>query len=341
MINFRFHIVSLTAVLLALGIGLVLGTTFLDSATIDVLNNQLTDLEDNLDNAQQRNAEQQTRLDGLEQESETLEEQIGERLFTGQLSDQPVLIVAPRGIDEATVQQAGTALRQAGADLVGTWWLTERLVLDDDTEVADLGDALELSTDDVDRLRSNLAGQLGDVLFAASDADGDAGGETQDPPADPGQDGPAEPALAARLREGGFLDYQLPEGADGDVVALPPSGLRIVVVSGPDADLAPGDALLPVLIDLAQDRAVPVVATEPSLTQDDEDAPEPQPSLVVEIREDEDLSGRISTVDDVDRLSGVVATVLAVADADPGGPRIGHYGLGEGTRLLPPPEEEG
>ena len=30
MVNFRFHIVSLTAVLLALGLGLLLGTTFLD-----------------------------------------------------------------------------------------------------------------------------------------------------------------------------------------------------------------------------------------------------------------------------------------------------------------------
>ena len=32
MINFRFHLVSLTAVFLALGVGLLLGTTFLDDA---------------------------------------------------------------------------------------------------------------------------------------------------------------------------------------------------------------------------------------------------------------------------------------------------------------------
>ncbi len=49
MINFRYHIVSLIAVFLALGIGLVLGTTFLDDATIDGLERQLDGLENDLD----------------------------------------------------------------------------------------------------------------------------------------------------------------------------------------------------------------------------------------------------------------------------------------------------
>src|ERR671918_510521 len=56
MINFRFHIVSLTAVLLALGIGLVLGTTFLDDATVDELKDQLEGLESDLNREGRRNA---------------------------------------------------------------------------------------------------------------------------------------------------------------------------------------------------------------------------------------------------------------------------------------------
>ena len=35
MINLRYHIVSITAVFLALGIGLTLGSTFLDRVTVD------------------------------------------------------------------------------------------------------------------------------------------------------------------------------------------------------------------------------------------------------------------------------------------------------------------
>ena len=41
MINLRYHIVSLIAVFLALGIGVAMGSTFLDRATVDNLNGQL------------------------------------------------------------------------------------------------------------------------------------------------------------------------------------------------------------------------------------------------------------------------------------------------------------
>lgn len=339
MISFRFHIVSLTAVLLALGIGLVLGTTFLDDATVNTLENQLSDLERSLDAAGERNARQQQQLDSYEQEATGLEEQLGERLFTRQLAEVPVLVVATRGVDEDQVGDAARALRQADANLLGTWWLTDRLTLDDEDEVADLGDALQLSTDDVDRLRDNVAGQLGDVLFAASDPGG--GGEVQGIARAPAQTPEGEPAVVARLREAGFIDYQLPEDADGDVIVLPASGLRMVFVGGPEADVPPEQAVLPILIELAEGGPVPVVAAEPSIDETrDED--EPAPNLVVDIREDDDLSERVSTVDDLDRVSGLIATVLAVADADadPGPPTIGHYGLGDGTRLLPAAPED-
>ena len=132
----------------------------------------------------------------------------------------------------------------------------------------------------------------------------------------------------------------MPEGAEGDVIVLPASGLRIVFVGGPGADLSPDEIVLPILVELAQDGPVPAVAVEPSI-EPSSDGEDPPPSLVVDIREDDDLAHRVSTVDDLDRVSGVIATVLAVvdADADPGPPVVGHYGLGDGTRLLPPPPE--
>src|SRR4029453_16001187 len=69
MINFRFHIVSLTAVLLALGIGLVLGTTFLDDALEQTLKKQLNDLEASLASARQRNDELTRQLKAYQEES--------------------------------------------------------------------------------------------------------------------------------------------------------------------------------------------------------------------------------------------------------------------------------
>lgn len=348
MVNFRFHIVSLTAVLLALGLGLLLGTTFLDDATVELLRNQLEDLEHDVDNARQRNAELEQRLGELEEEAATLDEQIGERLFADQLAGAPVLVVATRGIDEATIEGVVTALGQSDADLVGVWWLAEKLRLDDDGQVADLAEALGLSTDNAARLRNHLAVRIADVLYGAADAvdagvpAGTAGtGGPGQASAAPGQAAPAEPEALARLREAGFVEYELAEDDGGDVIRLPASGLRIVVVSGPGAALAPDEVLEPVLSELTSDGPMPVVVTQPSPDPGaEEDGDETAASLVETIRDDEELAERVSTVDDLDRVSGTVAMVLATVDARPGEPLIGHYGLGDATRLLPPPEGE-
>jgi hypothetical protein len=336
MINFRFHIVSLTAVLLALGIGLMLGTTFLDTATVDYLNRQLEDLEGRLADVRRDNEQLNQRLDTDSDEQAAFNEQIGARLFRGQLTDVPVLVITTQGVDAERVGRVTDALTDAGADYLGTWWLSERLRLDDENEVSDLGEALELTTTDAERLRENLASQLGDVLFAATDAPAAPAAGAPAPPE------PTEPPIVARLREGGFVEYERPEGVDDRTIALPPGGVRVVVVSGSDAGVPPGQVVVPVLIDLSNGGPVPAVAVEPSIVPPEEgdDDAEPPESLVVDVREDSDLKERISTVDDLDRVSGLAATVLAVADADPADPTIGHYGLGDGAQLLPPPPEE-
>jgi hypothetical protein len=344
MINFRYHLVSLTAVFLALGVGLLLGTTFLDDALEDQLKSDLEELEHDLDRAGERNSELRRQLDTFEEEAGGLDEQLGARLFDGQLLGQPVLVVASRGIDDGLVERVTTALDQADADVMGTWWLTDRLLLDDDDEVAQLAEALDLSTDDAGRLRNSLAAQLADVLYGAIDlpATSDAAGAGAAVATGQAQQAaPAEPELLARLREAEFVDYDVPDGG-GDVVRLPTSGLRIVVVSGPEASVPLGDALMPVLSDLtSDDQPAPVVAVEPSRVPEDEvDGDEPPPERLVDvIRDDGDLSQYVSTVDDLDRVSGRVATVLALVDAQPGAPRIGHYGTEDGTELLPPVEE--
>jgi Copper transport outer membrane protein, MctB len=344
MINFRYHLVSLTAVFLALGVGLLLGTTFLDDALEDQLKSDLEELEHDLDRAGERNSELRRQLDTFEEEAGGLDEQLGARLFDGQLLGQPVLVVASRGIDDGLVERVTTALDQADADVMGTWWLTDRLLLDDDDEVAQLAEALDLSTDDAGRLRNSLAAQLADVLYGAIDlpATSDAAGAGAAVATGQAQQAaPAEPELLARLREAEFVDYDVPDGG-GDVVRLPTSGLRIVVVSGPEASVPLGDALIPVLSDLtSDDQPAPVVAVEPSRVPEDEvDGDDPPPERLVDvIRDDGDLSQYVSTVDDLDRVSGRVATVLALVDARPGSPRIGHYGTEDGTELLPPVED--
>ncbi len=56
MINFRYHVVSLTAVFLALAIGLVVGTAALNGPVADSLEGQVTGLRKDNQNWRQRSA---------------------------------------------------------------------------------------------------------------------------------------------------------------------------------------------------------------------------------------------------------------------------------------------
>jgi hypothetical protein len=329
MINFRFHIVSLTAVLLALGIGLVLGTAFFDDATVSLLRSQLDDLSGELDAAETQNAELHDQLESLTTEDVELDEQLGERLLADQLSGDPVLVIEPQGLEDNPEDRVLEALGQAGADVRGVWRLTERFVLDDEDEVSDLATALGLSSDDVERLRDSLSRQLSDVLFTATDAPGTTPSTAL-----------AEPDLLTRLHEGGFVDYELPEGSDDSAVLLPADDLRVLIVTGKGATPPDDLVLQPMLTRLVADGSEPVVVAMPVFTVE-EGEDEPPTPLVTSIRQDDVLSERISTVDDLDRVAGRVATVLALEDATPGRPLIGHYGLGEGAQRLLPAQEGG
>jgi copper transport outer membrane protein MctB len=341
MINFRFHIVSLTAVFLALAIGLIMGTTFLDDASERLLHRQLDGLEDDLNEAKAQNVQQGAQIDSLHEEDEGLDQQLGQRLFGGQLSNVPVLVVSTRGLDGEVVQRVLSGIQEANGDVLGVWWLTDRLVLDDDDEVSDLAGALETGGSDVDALRTTLAGRLSEVMLAATDA----AGADQLPEGFDAAEGrtSGEPTVLGRLHDAGFVDYELPEDSDKDVVELPASGVRIVVVTGQGIAVPSDEVLQPLLSDLAGDGPVPVIVSAPLPTETADGDPVPKGTvdpLIGAVREDDTLKKRVSTVDDLERVAGRVATVLALHDAVPGAP-AGHYGLGDGAQSVLPPLPDG
>ena len=363
MINLRYHIVSLTAVFLALGIGLTLGSTFLDRVTVDTLKAQLDDVEEQVDRTNRENELLGGRVGDLEARDDALSTALPERLLSGQLEEVPVLVLATQGTSEAAVEEAIGALGGAGADVAGTWWLTDRWVLDDDEEVTDLGRLLDLSTDDVDRLRRNASIRLAELLATASEPapelpDDEVAEEPPGPedPAGPGstegtepevvaqpeppEEQPAEPELVAALQEAGFIEYQALPGADQTAVLLPPAGVRYLVVSGTVAGDGPQTFASSLLDELAAEGPVPVVAAQgPVELEDDEENPSEdaqRTTFVGPIRDGELTRERISTIDDLDTAAGLAALVLAVQDLAV--PTIGHYGVAPGaSTLLPGP----
>ena len=57
MINFRYHLVSIVAVFLALGIGIIMGTAVIDRAVVDRLERQQDDLDKRIDDVRSENSD--------------------------------------------------------------------------------------------------------------------------------------------------------------------------------------------------------------------------------------------------------------------------------------------
>lgn len=371
MINLRYHIVSLTAVFLAMGIGLTLGSTFLDRATVENLNGQLQSLEQRLEDRDRQIRELQTQVDDDSELQEALDEQ-GPALLRGVMDQAPVVVLAARGVDEDAVEGALRSLSAAGADVQGTWWLTDRFLLADDSAVDDLRDVLGETSDDPARLRRSVLSALGQQLRrrqgeprtddtdAGTDGETDdgTGGETGDSDtgdSDTGDSGTGEepdagpavppagpPPPDADDADDGAGTGVIQDLADAGFLAVDtapggadtptfPAGTRLVVVGGSAA--LPDDVVLTPLVEqLALGARAPVpVVVTSAMEGDDDDVAD----VVVVIREDEQLRDLVATVDDLTHFQGWAATVLVLAEVGEGS--VGHYGLGEGaTRLLPP-----
>jgi hypothetical protein len=268
----------------------------------------------------------------------------------------PTYIVAVRGVDEEPVTRSAEALAAAGSSFGGTIWLTERLSLDDESERQDLAVAMGLdegSAEDPEAIREALVLRFGNLLADAIRTTDPLGlpaetttTEGDDEESEPGttievEEPQPEPPLVTALRSAGFLEFEPPAGGDADAgLQLPFAGARLLVVSGADADVPDDQIIDPLLQRLAVAGPVPVVAAQ-SIDSDSPNGDAPsRTSFVGDLRDDEELRVRLSTVDDLELFAGRVALVLALEHAADGG--FGHYGLGDGADQVVPvaPEAE-
>ncbi|HAS13454.1 MAG TPA: hypothetical protein DCS55_23575, partial [Acidimicrobiaceae bacterium] len=368
MINLRYHIVSLTAVFLAIGIGLTLGSTFLDRATVENLNGQLENLETRLGDRDEQIELLEDELAEAEALQSALDEQ-GAGLLAGRLDAVPVVVMASAGVDDADVDGAVESLQAAGADVLGEWWLTERLLLAEEADIDDLAAVLEEPSGDPARLRRLVIDRLGREVQtsqrrdAAVDAvaeeadDGDATG-TPD-----GDDAVAEEGDAETPSEGVDVDGTVPDPlgdpdddagddeADGTedptdpllAQALVDAGFLVFepVSEGQD-ELTLPDGVRVVLVG-GSPTLPDDVFVQPFVDRLTEGVDVPIRTVVTSalgdgdavseavaaIRSDDELRAVVSTVDRLDHFQGWMATVLAVEDL--ASSTVGHYGLGEGA----------
>ena len=149
MINFRFHIVSLIAIFLALALGVVIGAGVIDRGVVNTLNSRLDKVESKSDRIQLENDFLKAARD---RDAATIEE-LQPYVLAGRLTGEQVAFVAVRGVDEDRVKASITAARQAGATVTGVLWIESKWGLSgsDDTK------ALATAVDEPTRRGSGVA----------------------------------------------------------------------------------------------------------------------------------------------------------------------------------------
>jgi hypothetical protein len=305
MVNLRYHIVSLIAVFLALGIGVVMGSTVIDRGVVDALNNKVNDV----DNRVRRTDAENHRLSGQVEVGHNFADQALDHVLRGRLKGVPVVTMATEGIDRKPVESLAQALANAQAVAEGTVWFTTKMRLDNPGDAQALADALGVPAEAPDVVRALALTRLATAV---------AGGPGSNP--------------LATLSQAGFVSYEPPSAAGSatslSLGSLPLAGSRVVVVSGAGADVGDDQLGLPLARQLVK-AAVRVVAAEAG-----RDTPGGRGVFVGLLRRDADVAARLSTVDDLESSMGEAATVLALDDL--GVARTGHFGVGPGAqRLLP------
>ena len=310
MINFRYHIVSLMAVFLALAVGIAVGVSLSPSVDEGILaqaqqdRNQVTSLRNEL-----------TRRDNLDTYRSTYAQRTAQLVLAGQLNETRVALVSMPDAPGAVVTAASDAVVQAGGRVV-TQVKVNQAVFDPaqadsvDKAVAELGwvgltDDMSPST----KVGWCLSRAIAAKAPGPRDANAKAAGQT--------------------LASAGLVDVR--EDVE-DTAQL----LIVVSAPTPTPNQLPPAAITAAHVEL--DTAlheqggnaghIPVVVAGPN--SDGLDGTD-----VGAVRTTSPASGELSTVDVADLPSGVVTTVLAGKEQLSG--EQGHYGaLARADDVLPP-----
>src|SRR3954453_20691620 len=99
MINLRYHIMSLVAVLLALVLGVAAGSAVVDKGLVNQLEGNLDRLDHKLSEPSKTNDRLTGELKDLKDVQRQFDQEGGSRYLPGILLGVPLLIVAVRGVD--------------------------------------------------------------------------------------------------------------------------------------------------------------------------------------------------------------------------------------------------
>jgi hypothetical protein len=309
-INFRYHVVSLTAVFLALAIGLVVGTAALNGPLADSFNDSVNAL--GRDNKNLR--EQVNHLQEEVNREEDFVVEAASLILDGALTGRRVLVVSlPGGRDQ--VEGVTDMLTTAGAKITARVDVEDKFTNPENgVELLDLADQAAVPSVPVVQLPANSDGvEKSSALLAAVLMDRT--------PVVPNVD---RRTVLSAYRAAGYVT--------ADDQATGPAEIVVVVAGLPYTDRESAEKNKAVVTMITQfDAAGMIVVAGKGVAGDG--------NAVAAVRGDPTLSKTISTVDNAGTSQGQLVTALAVAEQLRG--ETGQYGVGAGAQsLLPQADRE-
>ena len=317
MIDFRYHLVSIIAIFLALALGIVFGTTALNGGIVTNLKrsqNQIIKEKRGLEDSVRDLRNQVARR-------EDFTTTVAGRVLAGRLPGERVLFVVTPDASTDTVKDLEELVVRAGGAPMGVLRLRDDLLdpsksqLIDDTvaSVAPAGVALPEGTP-ADKAAVELAAAL--VV---------KGGGT-------GLSDEAAAKVLGGFRAAELVEMQPPAGAKAPADPTEPATMVVLVTGGSNGEPQDevGQQRQRTVLAVARaldDRSDGVVVTGPDSSAD-------PGGLVQALRADNELSDRVSSVDAADTAFGQVTVVLALDEQNAG--RSGRYGQGPGSQAAAP-----
>jgi hypothetical protein len=315
-IDFRYHLVSIVAVFLALAIGIVLGSTELRGAAFSALDRTSSALSAKLNAANSENSSLQQQVNGDKAFAQAAEPVLLAHLLDGKRAVIVTAPAAPAGV----VNGITTALTDAGASVSGQVALTTKFA---DTAGSNLS-LLNQLTQQVTPSGMTLANgspqlQAAQVLASAilSSSSAQAGSHPGGSQSGTGQSSQTAQTILQSYAQGGFLT----------VSGQPASGATLAVIVTPATPPTAGNsdpanqAIVSLATELGQAGDAAVVAGASAASG---------PGSAISAVRASGAANDASTVDDADAVSGQIVTVQALAQ-QVNGHKPASYGTQQGA----------
>lgn len=312
MIDFRYHLISLIAVFLALGLGILMGTVVLNDALVESLERDIRQVREHNQDLEDEIDEQDRRIDAANAFANEAVPWLTEGTLTGRV----IVIVQLEGTDGDMVGSVRDGIEDAGGEIPTSLVVTDRFALQDPIERDQLALVIDSAAGTAVDLRFDAGTLLGSRLAAAA-----AEAPTAARPQDVATERLGE--LLQGLQDADFVSVDAPEGQ-----SIVPSNAMFLVLGGNSAEETYDAAgLVAAMVAELSSRGAPTLVAEPAGSTWE---------LVTLVREDPEAATRVATVDQADTVEGRIAVVLGLDRAFAGS--TDHYGVDQGaTRVIPEP----